>query len=271
MPARNTWASPAATARLLRLVKVGQFATGLRQTLAKCYGADTADRIFEGIGWASRPRLARRGRADACGARLVGPHLGRPDVDVPQGHGQDAARRAAGLRGCFATDCNGCQNRGPKRPRSAAKRAEKLNNNAVGRNTAHHVMLLHTAGVSGSNPLAPTNLRSRGHIASYGWAGQPSLASTHRELRLGGTVTNLLNLVLPVTKSRVTQNSSRPPWKTPENHRPKAACLVRLEAPYVSDGFDFQYRVGVSFDANACLSPGQSARWASRYPCKACQ
>ena len=96
-----------------------------------------------------------------------------------------------------------------------------------------------------------------------------------RPLRLerlaAGTITNLMNLVLPVTKSRVTQNSSRPPWKTPENYRSQAACLVRFEAPYVSDGFDFQYRVGVSFDANGCLSTRQSARWASRYPCKACQ
>ncbi len=48
------------TARLLRLVKVGQFAAGLRQTLAKHYGADAAARIFDGIGWASRPRRRKR-------------------------------------------------------------------------------------------------------------------------------------------------------------------------------------------------------------------
>jgi hypothetical protein len=48
------------TARLLRLVKVGQFASGLRQTLAKFYGADAATRIFDGIGWASRPRRRKR-------------------------------------------------------------------------------------------------------------------------------------------------------------------------------------------------------------------
>jgi len=48
------------SARLLRRVKVGQFAAGLRQTLAKFYGADAAARIIAGIGWASRPRRRRR-------------------------------------------------------------------------------------------------------------------------------------------------------------------------------------------------------------------
>jgi hypothetical protein len=48
------------TARLLRVVKVGQFAAGLRQMLAKFYGVDAADRIFDGIGWASRPRRRKR-------------------------------------------------------------------------------------------------------------------------------------------------------------------------------------------------------------------
>jgi len=49
-----------------------------------------------------------------------------------------------------------------------------------------------------------------------------------------------MNLVLPVTKSRVTQNSSRPPWKTPENYRipsgmPRAfrsaICQWRIRLP----------------------------------------
>ncbi len=48
------------TARLLRLVKVGQFASGFRQTLAQHYGPEVAARIVEGIGWASRPRRRKR-------------------------------------------------------------------------------------------------------------------------------------------------------------------------------------------------------------------
>jgi len=48
------------TARLLRRVKVGQFAAGFRQTLAQHYGADVAVRIVEGIGWASRSRPRKR-------------------------------------------------------------------------------------------------------------------------------------------------------------------------------------------------------------------
>jgi len=48
------------TARLLRRVKVGQFAAGLLQTFTTYYGADQAARIFDGIGWASRPRRRKR-------------------------------------------------------------------------------------------------------------------------------------------------------------------------------------------------------------------
>jgi hypothetical protein len=59
---RPTGAVPAGgiTARLLRLVKVGQVGAGLRMAHAMAFGAEAAARLFEGMGWVSRPR--RRGR-----------------------------------------------------------------------------------------------------------------------------------------------------------------------------------------------------------------
>lgn len=48
------------TARVLRRIKVGQFADGFRVTLAQSYGAETAARLIHGIGWAARPRRRKR-------------------------------------------------------------------------------------------------------------------------------------------------------------------------------------------------------------------
>ncbi len=48
------------TARLLRRVRVGQFAAGLRQALAENFGSDVAARLFDGAGWARCPRPRRR-------------------------------------------------------------------------------------------------------------------------------------------------------------------------------------------------------------------
>lgn len=67
------------TARLLRQVKVGQFARGLQQTIAKHFGTDAADRLFHHLGWSSgkrpRQRPRRRRADDGYYAELAGDYV----------------------------------------------------------------------------------------------------------------------------------------------------------------------------------------------------
>jgi hypothetical protein len=60
VPTSGTVPAGGITARLLRRVKVGQFARCLQETITQYFGADAADRLFDGFGWSSRKRPRRR-------------------------------------------------------------------------------------------------------------------------------------------------------------------------------------------------------------------
>ena len=60
VPTSGTVPAGGITARLLRRVKVGQFARGLQQAITKYFGADAADQLFDNQGWSSGKRARRR-------------------------------------------------------------------------------------------------------------------------------------------------------------------------------------------------------------------
>ena len=62
VPTSGTVPAGGITARLLRRVKIGQFARGLQQTIAKYFGADAADRVFDTLQWSSGTRPRKRPR-----------------------------------------------------------------------------------------------------------------------------------------------------------------------------------------------------------------
>ena len=107
-------------------------------------------------------KVAGRGCAPAHDPGLARTHVDRADEHLSRRHHEDPVRCHEAIRRAprrLARTCKKCRDRGAKVAVNGRRARQKTQENRRRPSLVYHVAVIHTAGVSGSNPLAPTTLR----------------------------------------------------------------------------------------------------------------